>query len=80
MAEAIKLTRGKKLEHLKAAQLFQVLRTTLFRLWQKDEQSPEVAAATTLGQNITLFVHRTSMSASRINIVNCDQVSRFNKN
>ncbi|KAF9413643.1 hypothetical protein HW555_008221 [Spodoptera exigua] len=45
MAQAIKFVREKKMGYLKAAQHFQVPRTTLFRLCQKDEQSPEVAAA-----------------------------------
>ena len=52
MAEAIKLVREKKMSYLKAAQHFQVPRPILFRLCQKDEQSPEVAVATTLGQKL----------------------------
>lgn len=54
MAQAIKFVREKKMGYLKAAQHFQVPRTTLFRLCQKDEQSPEVAAATTLGRKTIL--------------------------
>jgi uncharacterized protein YraI len=54
MAQAIKIVREKKMGYLKAAQHFQVPRTTLFRLCQKDEQSPEVAAATTLGRKTIL--------------------------
>lgn len=44
MAQAIKFVREKEMGYLKAAQHFQVPRTTLFRLCHKNEQSPEVAA------------------------------------
>src|SRR5699024_10597947 len=54
MVEAIKLVREKKMCYLRAAKHFNVPGTTLFRLCQKSEISPEVAAATTLGRKTVL--------------------------
>ncbi|KAK9883708.1 hypothetical protein WA026_001895 [Henosepilachna vigintioctopunctata] len=54
MAEAIKLVREKKMGYLRAAKHFNVPRTTLFRLCQKSEFSPEEAATTTLGRKTVL--------------------------
>ncbi|CAH2089800.1 unnamed protein product [Euphydryas editha] len=54
MAQAIKLVREKKMGYLRAAKHFGVPRSTLFRLCQKNELSPEEAAATTLGRKTVL--------------------------
>lgn len=54
MAEAIKLVREKKMGYLRAAKHFDVPRSTLFRLCQKNELPPEEAAATTLGRKTVL--------------------------
>lgn len=61
MVEAIKMVRGKKMGYLKAARHFKVPRTTLFRLCQKNEQSPDEAAATKLGRKPVLGVHLESL-------------------
>ncbi|CAK1578294.1 unnamed protein product [Parnassius mnemosyne] len=54
MTEAIRMVREKKMGYFKAAKHFDVPRTTLFRLCQKNELSPEEAAATKLGRKSVL--------------------------
>ncbi|XP_052756496.1 uncharacterized protein LOC128201961 [Galleria mellonella] len=54
MTEAIKLVREKKMGYLRAAKHFDVPRSTLFRLCQKNELPPEEAATTALGRKTVL--------------------------
>ncbi|CAG5042705.1 unnamed protein product [Parnassius apollo] len=54
MTESIRMIREKKMGYFKAAKHFDVPRTTLFRLCQKNELYPEEAAATKLGRKSVL--------------------------
>lgn len=53
-SETINRVREKKMEYLNAADHFNVHRTTLFRLCEKNDVSPEEAAVTNLGRKIML--------------------------